>query len=204
MLDYTAEEVRELTYQQLTPERWHAVEDRIVREQTISRGYSDVYEKEYRRKDGTIIPVELRTILSRDQAGQPAAMWATVRDISERKRGEDALSESERKYRSIFENSLDAIFLAVPGGPVTAANPAACAIFGMTEAELCAAGRAGIEDPKNPPPAATFVERQLTGRVRYEAIHVRKDGSRFPSEVSSVITDEGARSLVILCSQATR
>lgn len=198
MLDYTAEEVRELTYQQLTPERWHAAEDRIVREQIISRGYSDVYEKEYRRKDGTIIPVELRTILSRDQAGQPAAMWATVRDISERKRGEDALSESERKYRSIFENSLDAIFLAVPGGAVTAANPAACAIFGMTEAELCAAGRAGIEDPKNPPPAAAFAERQLKGRVRYETIHVRKDGSTFPSEVSSVITDEGARSLVIL------
>jgi PAS domain S-box-containing protein len=94
MLGYSPEEMRALTYQELTPERWHAFEDGIVGEQIIPRGYSDVYEKEYRRKDGTIIPVELRTILSRDAFGQPNAMWAIVRDITERKRAEEALRRS--------------------------------------------------------------------------------------------------------------
>ena len=65
MLGYSREELGGLTYVQLTPERWHGVEEVIVREQILARGYSDVYEKEYRRKDGLIIPVELRTILGR-------------------------------------------------------------------------------------------------------------------------------------------
>ena len=56
MVGYTAEELRSLTYQQLTPERWHAVEARIIEEQVLGRGWSDVYEKEYRRKDGSKLP----------------------------------------------------------------------------------------------------------------------------------------------------
>ena len=91
MLGYSPEEMRELTYQELTPESWHPLEARIVQEQIIARGYSDVYEKEYRRKDGTIFPVELRTILARDAAGRPSGMWAIVRDITDRKKAEEAL-----------------------------------------------------------------------------------------------------------------
>jgi PAS domain S-box-containing protein len=98
MLGYSPQELRTLTYRELTPERWHAIEYLIVREQIIPRGYSDVYEKEYQRKDATIIPVELRTILSYDAAGLPSAMWAIVRDITERKQAEESLRLSEQKF----------------------------------------------------------------------------------------------------------
>jgi PAS domain S-box-containing protein len=91
MLGYSRDELHALTSQELTPECWHAVEESIVQDQIISRGYSDVYEKEYRRKDGTIIPVELRTILTRDEAGRPSAMWGIIREITERKRTEEVL-----------------------------------------------------------------------------------------------------------------
>jgi len=94
MLGYEPEELRELTYQQLTPARWHAVEADIIERQVMTRGHSDVYEKEYRRKDGHVLPIELRTVLMRDAAGAPSGMWAIVRDISERKRAEQALRES--------------------------------------------------------------------------------------------------------------
>lgn len=88
MLGYSADELRRMTYQELTPERWHKAEADLVASQILPRGYSDIYEKEYRRKDGTIFPVELRAILSRDEAGNPQSMWAAVRDISERKANE--------------------------------------------------------------------------------------------------------------------
>jgi PAS domain S-box-containing protein len=91
MVGYSREEVSALTYQALTPERWHAFEESIVRDQIMARGYSEIYEKEYRRKDGTIFPVELRAVLSRDAWGRPITMWALVRDISERKKAEAAL-----------------------------------------------------------------------------------------------------------------
>jgi len=95
MLGYSEDELKQLTYTDLTPHQWHAFEAKIVEEQVLKRGYSDVYEKEYRRKDGTVFPVELRTFLIRDDTGQPTGMWAIVRDITERKRAEAALREKE-------------------------------------------------------------------------------------------------------------
>lgn len=94
MLGYSPEEMYKLTYQEMTPECWHALEEYIIREQVIPRGYSDIYEKEYQRKDGTTISVELRTILSRDVSGRPNGMWAIVRDITERKKIEEAIKKT--------------------------------------------------------------------------------------------------------------
>jgi PAS domain S-box-containing protein len=88
MLGYSESELKRLTYVDLTPERWHAFEAKVV-EQIVARGHSDVYEKEYRRKDGTVFPVELRTVLTRDENGNPSGMWAVTRDITERKRAEE-------------------------------------------------------------------------------------------------------------------
>ena len=85
MLGYDAEELAGKTYVDLTPDQWHAMESRIVDEQVLVNGHSSVYEKEYRCKDGTVLPVELRTYLLRDDKGAPSGMWAIVRDISERK-----------------------------------------------------------------------------------------------------------------------
>lgn len=103
MLGYSREELSSLTYHELTPERWHALEAAIVNDQVITRGFSDVYEKEYRRKNGTIFPVELRTILSRDTSGRPNGMWAIIREISDRKHAEEALRESEHLLRTLNE-----------------------------------------------------------------------------------------------------
>ena len=116
MLGYSAAELSQLTYEDLTPKKWHAFEADIVREQVLPRGYSEVYEKEYRRKDGTVIPVELRTLLIKDEAGQPAGMWAFIRDITERKRAELALRQSEadaQARRAELETLMDAIPAAV-------------------------------------------------------------------------------------------
>jgi PAS domain S-box-containing protein len=93
MLGYTEAELLHLTYIELTPEKWHAYEKDVVQDQVMKRGYSDVYEKEYCRKDGTIFPVELHTVLSRDEYGKLSNMWAIVRDITERKLAEQQLAE---------------------------------------------------------------------------------------------------------------
>lgn len=103
MLGYTEAELRRLTYPELTPPKWHAFEAGIVAGQVMRRGYSEVYEKEYRAKDGRVFPVELRTFQLRDGAGQPAGMWALVRDITERRRQEEALHRLNRALRTICE-----------------------------------------------------------------------------------------------------
>ncbi len=103
MLGYTEQELSQLTSADLTPTRWHAVEARIVREQVLKRGFSDVYEKEYQRKDGTVIPVELRTYLISDDRGRPSGMWAIVRDITDRKRAEEELLRHRDRLAELVE-----------------------------------------------------------------------------------------------------
>ncbi|MBK8017441.1 MAG: response regulator [Betaproteobacteria bacterium] len=95
MLGYSDDELRRLSYVDLTPSRWHAMEAKIVRDEVLPFDRSRVYEKEYVRKDGTVFPVELRTFLLRDLHGQPEAMWAIVRDITRRKAVEVALLQAK-------------------------------------------------------------------------------------------------------------
>jgi PAS domain S-box-containing protein len=128
MVGYTAEELSRLTYKDLTPEKWHAVESDVMRNQVLIRGYSDTYEKEYVRKDGSLIPVELRAFLIRDAFGQPVNMWAIVRDISDRKRAEEELHRA--KTAAEKANAAKSFFLANMSHEIrTPVN----GVIGMTE-----------------------------------------------------------------------
>jgi PAS domain S-box-containing protein len=94
MLGYTFEEIAELTYQEITPARWHAMQSRILQGQVDTRGYSDLYEKEYIHKNGTVFPVEIQTYLVKDRDGRNSGYWAFVRDITDRKKAEDKIAAS--------------------------------------------------------------------------------------------------------------
>jgi len=106
MLGYTEEELRQKTYRDLTPDLWHAAEDKIIQNQVVQRGYSEVYEKEYIRKDTTVFPVELRTYLLRDEEGKPSAMWAFVRDVTERKRVEKELKNRIQELEDFYNMAI--------------------------------------------------------------------------------------------------
>jgi two-component system cell cycle sensor histidine kinase/response regulator CckA len=141
MLGYTEEEIRSLTYADITPVRWHPVEARIIDQQVLSRGYSDVYEKEYRRKDGTLLPIELRTILLKDETGRPSSMWGIIRDITERKQAEVALKRSEERYRHLLESVTDYVYsVQVENGqPVSSYHSPGClTVAGYTPEEFAA------------------------------------------------------------------
>lgn len=111
MLDYLPEEITQLKHQDITPEKWHTIENRIIEKQVLTNGFSDLYEKEYCRKDGIIIPVELRTTLLRDSDYRPVGLYSIIRNIYKRKQIESLLLLSEEKFRLITENMLDCVFL---------------------------------------------------------------------------------------------
>ncbi|MBK9676767.1 MAG: PAS domain-containing protein [Betaproteobacteria bacterium] len=113
-----------MTYVDVTPGKWHAMEAEIVASQIIPSGRSEVYEKEYVRKDGTTLAVELRTILLRDNEGRPEAMWAIVRDVTERKQAENRLRAAFHYARSLLEASLDPMVTISAGGKIMDANKA--------------------------------------------------------------------------------
>ena len=150
------------------------------------------------RKDGSRFWAEVVITALHDENGNLLGFSKVTHDISVRKKAEEALLSSEARYRALFENSMDAVFLTVPDGKITAANPAACALFGRTEEEFRLLGRSGVIDPDDTRLAAALLERAASGKILCELTCMRKDGTKFPAEISSVIIDEGRRSFVIL------
>ncbi|RJP19831.1 MAG: PAS domain S-box protein [Candidatus Abyssobacteria bacterium SURF_5] len=109
IVGYSEPELNQMSYWDLTPRRWHAFERKIIHEQVFPRGYSDVYEKEYRRKDGVVLPIEVRKYLLKDEAGKNSGLWAFVRNISKRKEAEQELKDSEARYRRLSEQLEDMV-----------------------------------------------------------------------------------------------
>lgn len=93
---------------------------------------SNRFDIEYRilHADGGIRWVWERGIGVLDADGELVAIEGVIQDITQRRRVEDALRETERRYRSIFEHATEGIYQTSPEGRYLAANPALAAIYG--------------------------------------------------------------------------
>jgi len=96
-------------------------------------------------------------------------------------------SNDETFYKCIYDNIMDAVLFSASDGRIFFANQAACALFGMTVEEICEKGRAGIVDPEDSRLQVLQAERALHGASRCELLLIKKDGTKFPGEVSSSI-----------------
>ena len=195
MVGYHPEEISALTYRDLTPEKWIAPENEIIEKQVLKRGYSDIYEKEYRRKDGRIFPVELRTFLIRDTSGNPKSIWAIIRDITERRQAEAARHESEIRLRRFYESGLFGVIFWNIDGTITDANDKFLSILGYTREDLKAGLINGfrITPPEFAPvDEQSIAELRATGvnRVPLEKEYLRKDGTRVPVILAGAMLDE--------------
>lgn len=106
---------------------------------------------------------------------------------AERRRAEAAFQESEMRYRMLFNNSMDALFVTVPDGSILSANPAACRMFGRSEEEIIALGRKALIDEHDPRLAEGLKLREKTGYFKGELTGIRADGTQFPVEASSAV-----------------
>jgi PAS domain S-box-containing protein len=105
MLGYSKEELLDLTYQRLTPEKWRHMENEIVNQSWEKAGFSPVYEKEFVRKDGSVFPASVRVLVVSDETGKPLEMWSIVRDITRRKQAEEAVIKEKNVLKGIMENT---------------------------------------------------------------------------------------------------
>jgi PAS domain S-box-containing protein len=154
-------------------------------ERMFARKVRQSNEYMFLKKDGTRFSVLLTSIpVVKDN--NIAGARGIVVDMTERKEAEDAVKRSELRFRSICENSFDAVLLTKPNGSILSANPAACSMFGMSEEEIIDAGQAGVivNDERA---RLAIEERQTKGRAKAELTFIRKDGSNFEGEVSSSI-----------------
>jgi PAS domain S-box-containing protein len=102
MLGYTKKELRNLSVKQLLPEEWHAQRERIVKK-VLQTGRSIVFEREYKRKGGSIFQASVRTWRLTDEKGKTIGIWSIVRDISEQKQLQKNLQTYAVRLEKIVE-----------------------------------------------------------------------------------------------------
>ncbi|MBZ0201528.1 MAG: PAS domain S-box protein [Ignavibacteria bacterium] len=124
----------------------------------------------------------------------PDGLSIYFRDITQTKKQIILLQESEERFRQLFENSLDAILLTAPDGSIYSANPAASRLFGRSTEEIVKIGRNGLVDVNDPRLDIALKERAETGGFLGELTFLRKDGTKFPAELStSLFLDHAGR-----------
>ncbi|KKK43591.1 MAG: Signal transduction histidine kinase [Candidatus Lokiarchaeum sp. GC14_75] len=180
MLGYTIEELQKLTYLQLTPEKWHAGEAEIVQNQFIAQGYSDEFEKEYIKKDGTIFPVALKGWLIKDENGNLEGMWGFIRDITESKKKEEEI----RLHSEIMTNMSEGVYLIrLEDLIIVYVNPRFEQMFGYESGEMIGKYVVIVNAPTEKTPEETKNEimgiLQETGEWHGEVQNIKKDGTIF-------------------------
>jgi len=155
--------------------------------QQIAKKRFHTFYAEHKRKDGSVFPVEVNS--HKFAFSGKEIVLAVARDISERKRAEDALNESEEKYRLLLQNANDAVFIheLTGEGPgiFLEVNDKACHMLGYSREELLRMGPNDIDAVEQHKNIPDIVNQLLTrGSVQFETVHVTKDGHRIPVEIS--------------------
>lgn len=103
------------------------------------------------------------------------------------------IEDSERRYRLLFENSLDAVISTQPDGRLVSANPAACAMFGIDMRGLSSINRQQLFDRNDPRLEPLLLQEVIKGQLQGPVRMLRLDGRPFEAEVSAASYPDGSQ-----------
>jgi len=197
---YTADEACGQAISLVFPAESIEEQARIV--QSIRRGeIVPPFETERIRKDGTRIQVSLTVSPIRDPAGRVVGASRIARDITERKKIEQALRESEAKARGILDTAVDAIITIDSRGVIESFNRAAERLFGYKPQDAIGKNVSFLmPDPYRSEHDGYLRNYVETGRAKIigigrEVVAQRSDGSLFPADLAVSEVQLGDRRL---------
>ena len=167
VLDLTAEESRDLT------RRYHA--------DVLATGRNERLVKNYRHKNGSLVPVELMVDVFRDDAGKPVGLYAFITDISDRIRAEEAVRDSEQRYHQLYDEAPVGYHEIDCDGRIVSINRTACELLGYDFSELIGRSVLDLIAPEERELAAWTLHQKFAGDrplVPYQQVLVtRRRGS---------------------------
>lgn len=164
--------------------------DKSLKKENIDRLISampsdkiQIFETFHTTKDGRIIPVEINSSFVIYQ-GKPAIL-SIARDITERKRAEDALRESEKQFKALFmESPVSILIHDKDTGEIVDANPTACAMYGLSSVDDLKTMNIWLKSPYSFNDAFSLIKKTSTcGHQQFEWLNRRITGEFFWEQV---------------------
>jgi diguanylate cyclase (GGDEF)-like protein/PAS domain S-box-containing protein len=187
---YTVDELRTLDYWALTPKEYEEQEARQLESLTKTGCYGP-YEKEYRRKDGSRVPLRLNGVMVTGADGKPY-VWSIVEDISEQKR----TAESMKLAALIYQSSSEAIMVTDEANRIVDVNPSFTRITGYALAEIVRRAPDFLSSHHLDPELFNRVMQVLkeSGRWQGEVLVNAKGGNTLtiPFTISAILNPDGA------------
>jgi PAS domain S-box-containing protein len=148
--------------------------------QKTLRGHFRDFELTFMRKDGERFPVIVSPSWTKDEQGSVVHYFATVKDITERKRSEEALRESEERLRKLSDATFEGIVIHRKG-TILDANQALATMFGYELSEVIGMHALDFAAPES----RDLLLRNIVSGYQepFEGTGLKKDGTTFPVEV---------------------
>lgn len=143
-----------------------------------NKGFVKNLEVQLKKKNGATFIASVSTVVSRDEHGKPLYYDGIVEDITERKHVENAVKESENKYRTLFNFSPNGILIENQKGIIIDVNPAFCKILGYNREELIGMEVKKLTHPESRKEIERNIQVILGGTpLRHIRKNVTKSGS---------------------------
>lgn len=167
-----------------TPQSWDRLSATV--ETALSQGQAYECDAEVIRPDGSRRWIVARGEAVRDDDGSIAVLRGTIQDITERKRIEIALAESEAQYRAVIETASDGFWMVDARGRILAANEAYVRRSGYSRDELVTMNIADLDANESEAEVRTHVKKiKATGRDLFETRHIAKNGEVWAVEINA-------------------
>lgn len=157
-------------------------------------GHLEKYELKMHKKNSAAIDIQFSLIAQYDKAGDIDSCLAILTDVTDRKRMERALRNSEAQFREAFQTSPQGMALVTVAGKWLTANKALCDIFGYEEKELLSKGLENLTHPEDLDTEIENIRQMLAGEetsFQFEKRYLHKNGSTIWALVSiTLVRDE--------------
>ncbi|MFA5125027.1 MAG: PAS domain S-box protein [Patescibacteria group bacterium] len=191
---YSEERLKKMTFADIThPDE---IKRDVEKVKLLLKGKIPIYnvDKRYIRKDKKIIYGRVSATLIKDNSGEPLYFLTIIEDITQHKKWEEEIKQSEERYSNLVENSNDAVIL-IQEGIVKYANPAIKNITGMVPSDVVGKPMIDFIAPQYKSSVVSNYQRRMRGEkveTRYEFAVIDNHGKAIPVETnSSVIIFEG-------------
>lgn len=157
-------------------------------------GSSATWSDEFRfqKADNSYATFYDRAFIARDASGKAIRMIGSMTDITELKKVEEQLRESELQYRSLIEQATDAIYIADNSMKFIDINPSGCRMFGYSKKEFLNLDATDLVFEEDDLVNTSIINKMKSGKtIRYERRLKKKDGTAIEVEANGKMLEDG-------------